>query len=78
MKYEEGAVYYVKFLDHIKGHDKPLMCQVVGWVIEDNNDSVVLSWWEPEDMDIEMVKVNRELITIVKSTIKKKRKLFNE
>lgn len=76
MKFKIGSVYYVKFLDHIKGHDKPLVCQIVGWVIEDNDDYIVISWWEPEDSDSQMVKDNRELLTIVKSTISKKRKLL--
>jgi hypothetical protein len=75
LRFKKCSPYYIKFLDHIKGANKPLVCQILVWIIEDNSDHIVACWWLPEDDDADTVIDNRELITIVTSTILKKRKL---
>ncbi len=76
MSFAVGSAYYIKFLDHIKGASEPLYCQVLGWIIKEEEGFIVLAWWMPEDKDEQLVKDNQELLTIVKSTIIRKKKVL--
>lgn len=73
--FKMGKIYRIEFLDHCIGK-KLLLCEVVGRVIRQNKDEVVLSYWNIIDPDGEEYKEdNHEPVAIAKSTIKRKRVL---
>jgi len=75
MKLKEGSLYYFKFYDHGINIKKEIICEVVGWVIEDHPTRVVTSHWQVIDNDKELVENNLEYTTIIKSCIVKRKKL---
>ena len=70
-----GQAYRIEFLDHCTGSDEEILCEVFGRVLKQTENSVVLSWWNVLNSDKETKDNNREKVTILKSTIKKKRVL---
>ena len=75
-KFILGSLYYISFLDHcLHGDINGMPTEVAGFVVEESDDNIVVSFWEPITKDMEILKENRELMTIIKSTIKRKRKV---
>lgn len=72
-KFRLGCKYTIQFWDHCKG-DEALLCEVTMWITKEDKDFVYGTWWRIID-DIEAEEHNREMVTIVKSTIHKKRAL---
>jgi len=71
-KFQVGKCYHIVFLDHCVGFDDVVEVNVVGYVYEQDDIQVKLSHWKenhPKWID------SLEKTIIVKSTIKKKRKL---
>ena len=76
MKFKIGAKYTIQFLDHCKGDDT-LLCEVTMWITKEDKNTVYGTWWKVLTNDKETEEINREMVSIIKSTIKKKRKLVN-
>ena len=70
MKFELEKPYWIRFYDHVAGDTKPMLCELVGWVMKDREKYVVISPWNVIDKDCEVVKRNREPYTILKPAIK--------
>ena len=71
--FEVGKKYVIRFYDHCIG-DNEILCEIDIWVTKETATSVTGTWWRIINDD-EAEKVNREPVTIIKSTIIKKRKL---
>jgi hypothetical protein len=72
MQFKKNHLYVIEFLDHAIGEavkEKPLKCQVSGWVINQNEDHVVLTSWLVISDDDELVKNNYEHVSILKGVI---------
>lgn len=70
-----GQLVVIRFLDHCTNSFEPLECEVVGRVKAVSEHSITLVWWSIFNEDIETVKNNEELITILVSTIKRLKRL---
>lgn len=68
---ENYKIIYLEFLDHVKNHNKPLPCQVSGFLIEETETYFHVASWicdkDPSDDE------NTERFIILKSTVSKKR-----
>jgi len=73
IEFKEDVVYRVVFYDHCMNDDDSITCEVFGRVIRQDDNVVVLSWWNILNSNVETRDNNREQVTIVKSTIKSKR-----
>jgi hypothetical protein len=74
-KFKVGRVYHIKFLDHVKDDVLPVLCNVFGICVREDADSVVIAYWEVEHEDSDVVSNNREVLSLVKSTIKSRKLL---
>ena len=74
MKYKIGSKYTVQFLDHCKGEDT-LLCEVTIYVTGEDKNTLYGTWWRVITDDEELEELNREMVSIIKSTIKSKRKI---
>jgi len=72
MKFKINELYYVKFLDHCIGQEE-LISETVGWVQSESKNSVILIYWRTNSTCKETNEANNERLTIIKSTIVKKR-----
>lgn len=63
----------IEFWDHCKGHDAPMLSQVVGWVLKDEPEFFMLTYWRIIDAGEEIFRDNLEPFVIVKTCITKKR-----
>jgi len=75
MKFVEGVAYEVIFWDHIRDDSAPILCRVYGVIVKDMEQYITVAWWTVTHKDDDVVESNRELVTLLKSTIKKKRKI---
>ena len=75
MKFKLFSLYMIDFLDHSIGTEENVMCRAVGWVVEESEDFLILCHWDLLVEDQEMRKDNQEKVKILKSAIRKKRKL---
>lgn len=73
MKFIEGKLYMVRFLDHTCGVDHLVEIDVVGWVIKQDEDCLVLSHWKIDSDDKEIVRNNYEYTSLAKKIILSKR-----
>jgi len=62
----EGSIYRVKFLDHSIGSRVPIVCEMVGFLLEQNDTHYLFTTWITHDDEEDS---NMELISIIKSTI---------
>ena len=74
-KFRDRGHYEVSFWDHSVGIDKPMICKVSGYVMNDTQSFVMLTTWIVVSDDKEIVENNLEPVVILKSTIKSVRKL---
>lgn len=72
-QFKVGNKYTIQFWDHCKGSEA-LLCEVTLWITKEDKDFVYGTWWRIID-DEEAEEDNREMVTIIKSTIAKKRSL---
>jgi len=72
MVFKKGELYLIRFYDHCIG-DTLLECEVVGWVFYDDEKTVRVTFWHIDDE--EWKGENKEPVTILKSTIIRKKKL---
>ena len=75
MRYRKGKDYKITFLDHCCSDNKPMLCSVLGTVIESHKEYVVLSHWVTHTDCEETYKHNLELTVILKAVIKESRQL---
>lgn len=73
MKFKVGAKYTIQFLDHCKGN-QTLFCEITAWVVSQDEKALYLTWWRVIDTDEETIEENREMVSIIKSTITKSKK----
>jgi hypothetical protein len=67
-----GKWIRVQFLDHVMGHDKPLVCEVAGHVARVSRRSFTINWWVVHDDCEATKKANSEKVaTILQSTVVK-------
>ena len=74
MRFKVGEKYTIQFLDHCKG-DAKILCEITIWVTRQDDDFVWGTWWKILGEDKETEDINNEIVSIIKSTITKKRKL---
>ena len=73
MRFKEGSLYHILFLDHCVGFEEVIKVNVVGYVYEDTDTEVKLTHWKEEHPEW---KTSIEKTCIVKSTIVKTKKLL--
>jgi len=69
-----GSKYTIQFYDHCVGEDD-LLCEVTMWITRETKTHVFGTWWRVITDNLETEESNREMVSIIKSTIVKKRKL---
>ena len=75
-KYEKHKLYKIRFYDHCIGNHKgPVICEVAGWIIEEDATELRLTYWVVDTEDDQVKKDNIEPISIIKSCIIRSRKL---
>lgn len=74
MKFKVGHKYTIQFMDHCKG-DETLLCEVSIWITKEDKKNITGTWWRVITDDKETEELNREMVSIIKSTIVKKKKL---
>jgi hypothetical protein len=72
-KFKSGCKYEIQFWDHCL-EEAEILCEVDIWVTRETKTHVFGTWWRIVN-SLEHEKNNRELVSIVKSTITRKRKL---
>ena len=75
MQFKDGHPYFIEFLDHGVGLKKLMTCRVMGWVLDQDDEQVTLSYWLVVTEDDEIYTENQEPYVLAKGTIKKKRLL---
>lgn len=73
MKFQEGKLYWVKFYDHSIGTKEEMICEIVGWCLEDRKNSVIFTHWVVDTKDEQVKKDNVEPMSIIKSCVIRKR-----
>lgn len=73
-KFAVGSKYIIQFHDHCLG-DFKVLCEVMIMVTKEDETSVYGTWWIVVTDDKEVEEANREMVSIIKSTITKKRKI---
>lgn len=74
MRFKVGSKYTIQFYDHCVGNFK-VLCEVTIWVTKTDRSHVYGTWWKVITDDKEVEESNREMVSIIKSTIIKKKKL---
>lgn len=74
MKFKEEQFYIIEFDDHVLNSDQPAYCQLVGKVIKQCDTYVVFCVWDILNAyDDNERNSNREIYSIVKACIRKKK-----
>ena len=68
VKYKNGAIYRICFLDHVEDGTEALNFTVYGVCVRDDKESVVIGCWVYTE-DHDKIDINTKIYTIVKSTI---------
>jgi hypothetical protein len=74
MKFKVGEKYCIQFWDHCLG-DFKVLCEVTIWITKEHKSHIYGTWWKVITDDDEVERNNREMVSIIKSTIVKKRKM---
>lgn len=74
MIFQKNKLYKIRFFDHAISLDSPMVCECVGFCVEDEKDYVVLSSWICITDDVEVFENNLEKTVLLKSCIIKSRK----
>ena len=74
MKFKLGEKYTIQFWDHCLG-DFKVLCEVTIYITKQSKVHLHGTWWRILTDDSEVEESNREMVTIIKSAIVKKRKL---
>jgi hypothetical protein len=74
MNFKLGSKYTIQFHDHCVG-EMEVLCEVTIWITKETKTHVFGTWWRVITEDIAVEESNREIVSIIKSTITKKRKL---
>ena len=73
MKFKVGSWYFIEFLDHAVGIEKPCIIHAAGLVREDGKEGVHFTSWCVQSTDLSVVSDNLESFCVVKSSIKKRK-----
>lgn len=71
-----GDIVRITFLDHVEDGNDPIEFEVFGRVARNDDKSVVVRSWGLANGDIDDVKENEKVFTIVKSTVTSLKKIF--
>lgn len=63
------------FWDHCTGQTTPMLCSVVGYLINETDKNVVMTWWFTHGLEEEDEEFNQEPFVILKSAIIKRFRL---
>ena len=74
MRFKIGEKYTIQFLDHCIG-EGGVLCEVTIWITKEDKRCVRGTWWRVIGESQETEEDNRQMVTIIKSAITKKRKL---
>lgn len=75
MRVRANKAVYIKFWDHCTGALSPQICEILGFVIEETDEHIGLSYWIPQTKCNDEFNGNLEKFCILKSCIIKKRNL---
>ena len=73
MKFKVGEKYTIQFWDHCVGEFK-VLCEVTIYITSQDKTHLYGTWWRVITDDKAVEANNREMVSIIKSTIFKKRK----
>ena len=73
-KFEENKLYKIRFYDHSVGSHDKMICEVVGWVVKDDDEHVVLTSWVVDTDDKQIKRDNVEPVSILKAVMIRSRK----
>lgn len=73
--FEVGYLYKIRFHDHSVGCDEDIICEAVGWCMEQSDVSAKFTYWLIDSDCQETVNNNVEVFKVVKSAIISKRKI---
>lgn len=73
-KFEEHKLYKIRFYDHSVGSLDKMICEVVGWIVKDDEGHVVLTSWQVDTKDVQVKRDNVEPVSILKAVIISSRK----
>jgi len=68
-KFKKGKLYKIKFYDHCIGQDKKMICEVIGWLLQNDKKHIVITYWRVNSNDKDIKKDNVEPVSIIKSCI---------
>ena len=74
MKFKIGSKYTIQFWDHCLGQFK-VLCEVTIYITSQDKTHLYGTWWRVLTDDTATEEANREMISIIKSTITKTKKL---
>lgn len=75
MRLRDNRAIYIKFWDHTTGSLKPQLCEVLGFIVEETEKHIGLSYWIPQTKCDDEFKHNIETFCILKSAIIKRRNI---
>jgi hypothetical protein len=70
MRFKVGSKYCIQFHDHCVGKDD-IVCEVTVYITSQTKTHLYGTWWRVITDDHELEEANREMVTIIKSTIVK-------
>lgn len=73
--FDRGGLYKIRFYDHCIGSPDKIICEVAGWVLSEDDDHVLLSYWIVDHKDEQIKADNVEYVSIIKSCIIRKKRL---
>jgi hypothetical protein len=73
-RFKVGSKYTIQFWDHCTG-DFKVLCEITIWITRVDRSHIYGTWWKVITEDTEVEESNREMVSLIKSTIVKKKKL---
>jgi len=73
MKFKQGNIYHLRFLDHSTGHHGKMYMELIGMLIGQDKDYLYLTPWWVDTTDIETFHRNMEKASVLKSAIVKRK-----
>jgi hypothetical protein len=75
-KLDIGGLYKIRFYDHVAGHQDLVVCEVSGWVIEQDKEKVAITYWQLLNESEKTARDNIEPVALIRSAIISCRKLL--
>jgi len=74
-RFEVGKNYKVRFYDHSIGSKEKIICETEGWVVEQDTEHLLLTYWRVVTGCEDVKRDNIEPVSIIKACIISARKL---